>query len=220
MNKKESSLLQETYIQKSRIFLLPLTGLLKNKYFRETNTYVSSPDLICDDYPDGISFDDKTLIVSYSKSYKAKQDNIYNQISASFKNISVEETGWDRYENTLMSNRNFVGFHESMDEFIYTFDLSKYPRDWDNFMKGRYSLMTDRAKVMIKEYRWSSLLPIEQRKLYCYLYLNKDESCFKEFADELKISIEMLKEVRELCDKPNLKLETYTCSIKEKMNEA
>jgi len=227
MNKKESSLLQKSYLQKSKLFLLPLTGLIKNKYFTETNTYISSPDLVCGDYPNGISFDDKILIVTYSKIYKIKQDNIYNQINNNFKNISIQETGWEKYETILMSNKRFVGFHESPDEYLYTYDLSGYTSDWSNFMKGRYSQMTEKAKQIIKNYKWSSLLPTEQKKLYCYLWpdanfddkKNEEGNCFKFFADELGIPIQDLEEVKELCSKPNLKLETFVCSEKKQLDE-
>lgn len=219
MSEKEPSLLQKDYIQKSRIFLLPLTGLKRDKTFRETNTYTSSSDLQSAEYPNGISFDDKILIVCYTKKYKEKQDNLYNQVNANFKDIFVEETGWDKHENILISNRNFLGFHETKDEYIYTFDLCNWYEDWNMFMRGKYSKMTDKAKDLIKEYRWSFLKPIEQRKLYCYLYLNKDESCLKDFAEELGVPIDSLKKVKELCDKPNLRLETFECCKKKELNE-
>lgn len=224
MGKNESSLLQETYIQKSRLFLLPLTGLTNNKYFKATNTYIASPDLVCDDYPEGISFTDEILIIAYSKGYKIKQDNIYNQLEANFKNISVEETGWDKYETTLLANKRFMGFHETVDEYLYTYNLHEYASDWTNFMKGRYSQMNEKTKKLIRNYRWSSLQEIEQRKLYCYLWPNEvppneKDNCFKFFADELGIPIEDLEQVKELCSKPNLKLETYICSEKKQLNE-
>lgn len=219
MSEKEPSLLQKTYIQKSRLFLLPLTGLVRNKYFPPTNTYISSPDLNCEGYIDGINFEDEILIIAYSKSYKIKQDNIYNQVTSNFKNISIEETGWDKYESLIMSNKRFMGFHESQDEFLYTFDLSEWHTDWNLFLKGRYSQMSKRAKRIIKEYKWTSLQAIEQKKLYCYLYPNEDESCFEEFANELGLQVDDLKRVQELCSKPNLKLETYICSQKKQLDE-
>ncbi len=206
-------------MQKSKLFLLPLTGLLKNKYFKITNTYISSPDLISLEYPDGINFDDRIIIVVYSKEYKIKQDNIYNQVSSKFKNISIEETGWEKYETDIInSNKRLLAVHETIDEFIYTFDLSDWNKDWSNFLKGRYSLLSRKAKDTIKEYRWPSLKDIERRKLYCYLYPN-EENCFKDFAEDLKVPIEDLKEVKELCSKPNLKLETYILSEQKQLNE-
>lgn len=219
MSKKEPSLLQKSYIQKSKLFLLPLTGLRKNKYFKETNTYISSPDLMSLEYPNGIGFDEKIIIVVYSKDYKIRQDNIYNQVVSGFKNISIEETAWDKYETEVIaSNRRFLAVHETSDEFIYTFDLADWSKDWDNFVKGRYSLMSSKAKDLIKDYRWNSLTLIERRKLYCYLYPN-EENCFKDFAEDLEVPIEDLKEVKELCSKPNLKLETYILSEKKQLNE-
>lgn len=224
MSKNESSLLQEEYIQKSRLFLLPLTGLKINNYFKATNTYIASPDLISDEYPEGISFADEILILAYSKEYKIKQDNIYNQVQANFKNISLEETGWDKYENILIANKRFMSFHESPEEYLYTFNMHHFANDWSYFLKGRYSKMSDKAKNIVKDYRWSSLKPIEQRKLYCYLWPNEtppDEKkgCFEFFAEELGIPVEDLEQVKELCSKPNFKLETYTYSEKKQFNE-
>lgn len=216
---KKTSLLQETYLQKSRIFLLPLTGLSKDKYFREINTYMCSPDLTSTDYPEGIGFEDKLLIVNYSKSYKVKQDNIYNQVTANFKNISIEETGWDKYETKLMSNKTFSGLHETADELIYTFDLSNWSDDWNFFMKGKYSKISKRAKELVRNYRWTSLSEIDQKKLYCYLYLNEDQNCFKDFAEELGVPVGDLQQIGELCSKPDLKLETFICSKKKELNE-
>lgn len=219
MNKKEPSLLQETYIQKSRLFLLPLTGLIRNKYFPPTNTYISSPELISSEYPEGINFDDQVLIIAFSKEYKIKQDNIYNQVIANFKNVNIEETGWDKYESVIMSNRRFMGFHETHDEFVYTFDLSEWCDDWRCFMKGRYTKMSERAKKIIKDYKWATLQAIEQKKLYCYLYSNKDETCFEDFAEELGYPVEELRSVKELCSKPDLRLETYKFLQKKQLDE-
>lgn len=224
MSEKLNSLLEKTYIQKSRLFLLPLTGLKRHAHFRETDTYISAPELIATQYPEGITFDDKILIVVYSKLYKIKHDNIFNQINSNFKNIDAgDETGWDIYENSVVSNRYIIAFHETQDEFIYTFDLSDWTKDWHLFLKGRYSQMSKKAKDLVKNYRWNSLKPIEQRKLYCYLYPSEtfpDEkkTCFEKFSEDLGYPVAELEKVKELCSKPNLKLETFKITKKE-LNE-
>lgn len=219
MNKKEPSLLQKTYIQKSRLFLLPLTGMTKNKHFSPTNTYISAPDLISSEYPEGIGFIDEILIVAYSKEYKIRQDNILSQVQANFKNISIEETGWERYESVIISNRRFISVHETDDEFLYTFDFSDWHNDWNLFIKGRYTLISSKAKQIIKDYQWTALKPVEQKKLYCYLYSNEDLSCFEDFADDLGYPVEELKQVRELCSKPDLRLETYKIPKKKQLDD-
>lgn len=218
MSSKESSLLQRTYLQKSRLFLLPLTGLTKDKYFKSTNTYISSDDLVSDAYPYGISKYDEILIITYSKDYKVKDEQLYDKIRSKFKDISSDETlltGWEKFETeVLLSNSNFLAFHEVEEEFVYTYDLSEWHTDWDYFIKGSYSKLSEKAKEKIMSFRWSSLNKVARDKLYCYLYPT-EEKCMLAFAEELKIEIKDLLQVKELCDKPDFDLETFKCLIKE-----
>lgn len=205
------SLLQKAYIQKSRIFLLPLTGLKKDKIYRPTNTYISSPTLISNDHPKGLSIQDETLILTYSKNYERNEINSINKLK-----INNPINNWDKFETeVLMSNRNFTGFFESRDEYIYTFDLSDWSSDWTNFINGSYSKFSADAKRKIIDFRWKTLVEVEQRKLYCYLYPSQEE-CIRSFARELSIDmkdfekqVQVLKEAGELCSKPNLDLEMY-----------
>lgn len=217
---EESSLLQRTYIQKSKLFLLPLTGVKRDKYFKPTNTYISAPELTSQDYKGGISPHDQILIITYSKSYKQKDKELYDMVAGKFKEIAKTEDirpTWDDFEAELMGNPNFLAFHESTDEYIYTYDLSNWSDDWKNFISGRYSLFTDEAKKSILNYRWSLLTQIAQKKLYCYLYPYKEE-CRKSFAEELDESVEDLARVKELCNRPNLPLETYKCTLSKQEN--
>lgn len=205
------SLLQKAYIQKSRIFLLPLTGIRKDKIYRPVNTYIASPTLVSTDYPNGLTIQDETLILTYSKEYEMNEINSINKLK-----INNPINNWERFEtDVLMSNRNFTGFYESQDECIYTFDLSDWSSDWTNFINGSYSKFSPDAKKRIIDFRWKSLREDEQKKLYCYLYPFQEE-CIRSFARELSTerrdfekNIELLKEAKELCSKPNLDLETY-----------
>jgi hypothetical protein len=59
------------------------------------------------------------------------------------------------------------------------------------------------------------LIEHEQKKLYCYLYPFQEE-CIRSFARELSAdkkdfekNVELLREAKELCSKPDLNLETY-----------
>lgn len=224
MSSKEYSLLQKTYIQKSGLFLLPLTGLPKSKHFKYTNTYLSSSDLLSDAYPNGISIHDQILIITYNKSYKTKDEELYKKIESSgFKALSGEEslpTGWEKFETEiLISNPNFLALHELEDEFVYTYNLSDWDSDWKCFLKGRYSLMSEKAKDKIIKFRWKSLHQTAQHQLYCFLYPN-EEKCMQAFAEELEIPLEDLLQVKELCSKPDFKLETYKCLLKQKTHEA
>lgn len=205
------SLLQKAYIQKSRIFLLPLTGMRKDKIYRPINTYIASPTLVSTDYPNGLTIQDETLILTYSKEYETNEINSINKLK-----LNNPINNWEKFEtDVLMSNRNFTGFYESQDEYIYTFDLSDWSSDWTNFINGSYSKFSADAKKKIIDFRWKSLREDEQKKLYCYLYPFQEE-CIRSFARELSTerkdfqkNVELLKEAKELCSKPNLDLETY-----------
>lgn len=210
-----ATLLQETYIQKSRVFLLPLTGMKKDKRFIPCNTYISSDDLISEVYPHGISRSDQILIITFPIEYEEMEDKLNNRIKEKLKLDKDTLSGWEEHKiRTLMSNPKFIGFHKTEEDLIFTFDLSKWSSDWNCFIKGRYSLFGDDAKDEVIKFRWPSLSQIEQRKLYCYLYPYKEE-CLKAFAEDLDLSIRDLAQVKELCSKPNFSLEDYKFNLKK-----
>lgn len=217
----KESVLQQSYIQKSRLFLLPLVGIIKDKNFKSLNTYISSPSLVSDEYPNGISSKDEILIVTYPKKYR--EFNLYSKFEKLIED-EVFKSPWEKFEiESIMSNRKFIAYHELEDEIAYTFDLSDFGSDWRCFLKGRYSLFSEKAKEKIIDFRWKSLYPIEQKKLYCYLYPYKDE-CIKIFSDQLEVPVEELLRVKELCSKPNFNLENYVperlkSKIEEDLNE-
>lgn len=219
---EQTSLLQKTYIQKSLLFLLPLTGIKRDRYFKVTNTYLASSNLISKEYyENGISVEDQILIVTFSNQYKQKDREMYDQLSSKFKEIAKKEDikpKWDDYEIELMSNPNFLAFHEASDEYIYTYDMSNWSADWNNFVNGKYSKFSEDAKSSIIDYRWTALTPVAQKKLHYYLYPYEEEAR-REFAKELQVSTKLLKEVRELCSKPNLALETYKCNVQKKQED-
>lgn len=207
----DTSLLQRTYIQKSRIFLFPLTGIKKDRVFNPINTYVSSPDLIGDRYPYGIGETDRILIVNYEKKRKEYLDELAATAVKKPKFTEEQAKMWESFEyDFILNNTLFIAMHETDDEIIYTFDMTDWKFDWDNFLRGRYSLLSQSAKDRIINYRWTSLRPEEKKKLMCYLYPNKEE-CLQTFAKQLNESVEDLRTVKELCSKPDLKLETFKC---------
>jgi hypothetical protein len=68
------------------------------------------------------------------------------------------------------------------------------------------------------DYKWEDLSQKAKDQLHCYLYPNKPE-CLEVFAKDLGMSIEDLKEIGELCSKPDSVKETFEYEIKEKINE-
>lgn len=201
--------MQQTYIQKSRLFLFPLVGIRNDRVFRPTNTYVSSKSLKTYEYPDGIRPRDHILILCYPREYSQ----------------GIVADAWSSFESEqIVANQKFLGIHETEDEFIYTMNMASWSSDWRHFLHGKYSLFSDKAKKMILNFRraadGSSLLkPTEHRKLYCYLY-PYEEKCVESFAEELGMPTLDLKEVRELCSKPDMAQEGFRCeNLKESLNE-
>lgn len=216
VKKSDNSLLQKTYVQKSKLFLLPLTGIKRDAIMRPTNSYVSSPDLICDVYPYGISRSDYILVVNFSKSYKIDSDKLSKSTERKLKYTQEVSNSWDNFElDYILSNPAFIKMHETEDEYIYTFDMSDWKYEWNSFLAGRYSQFSKTAKDRILRYRWNDLKNSERNKMHCYLYPNKEE-CLRIFADDLKVSIEDLREVKELCSKPDFKLEMFRCELIKK----
>jgi hypothetical protein len=94
------SLLEKTYIQKSGLFLFPLLGIKRQKYYRPDGTYVSDPS-------EDILIEDMYLIVTYPKGY----------------------VDFDEFEySTLLSNRHFDKYYETDRNHVYVFDLAEYWR--------------------------------------------------------------------------------------------
>lgn len=213
------SLLQKAYIQKSRIFLLPLIGIKKDRIYRPTNTYISARGLVSTDFPSGISIQDETIMVVFSKDYEKKELESIMKLK-----LNSPLGNWEKFETeVLMSNRNFTGFYESEEDYIYTFNLSDWSEDWSNFISGSYSKFSSDAKDKIVNFRWKNLAEEERKKLYCYLYPYKDE-CITSFAKELtteprdlEANIQMLREIGELCNKPDLRLEEYEYQVNKKL---
>lgn len=179
------------------------------------NTYISSSGLVSEEYPQGIRPEDKLLIVSYPRTYLEESEKLVQRIShmSQINPEEITETPWKKYEvNSIFANRNFIAYHETSEEMLYTFDLSKYESDWNSFLKGRYSQFNDATKQKIIQYRYEDFTSDARKKMFCYLYPYKNE-CVIEFARELDMDIEELKLIKELCNKPDFRLENYTCDL-------
>jgi hypothetical protein len=87
---------------------------------------------------------------------------------------------------------------------IFIFDMSSFASDWDLFLKGKYSEMS----LIVR----NEILNYFEKNSGNYIYLNSflfPEKWFKRYAEILDVSEELLKEVGELCDVPNLAKEQF-----------
>ena len=109
------------YFQKSKIFLLPLTGMKKRGKYEVTNTYLYW------DKCDGI--DNYQLIVYYK-----------NNDELEFKEFE---------KNTILQNPNVISCYKVEEGNVYIFDLGKWADDIYSFMNGKYSKLSNKAKDKI-----------------------------------------------------------------------
>jgi hypothetical protein len=115
------------------------------------------------------------------------------------------------FEKTkLLGNKYFEDYLETdKDKGVYIFDLSEYKTDWDFYLQGKYSKLSRNLKLIILTHYAKS------KKNYTYVdsYLNP-EMYFEDYSRILDCSTKLLKQVGELCDKPNLNKECLEINLK------
>lgn len=96
---------------------------------------------------------------------------------------------------------------------IYVFDMSGFASDWDLFLTGKYSQMSLKVR--------NEILNFFDKNSGNYVYVNSflfPKKWFKRYAEILDVSEDLLKEVGELCDIPNLEKEQLNLVLREKCN--
>ena len=96
---------------------------------------------------------------------------------------------------------------------VYTFDFSDLKEDWFYFVKGKYSKMNlERRRKILAYFAKNS-----GNYAYIESYLFPD-SHFKNYAELLDVSVEMLKSVGELCSKPDMEKEILLIEVADLEN--
>lgn len=115
------------------------------------------------------------------------------------------------FEKTkLFGNKLFHDFKETSDKkAVYVFDFSRYKSDWDCFLNGKYSKMSPEHKGKIKSFYGVN----SPNYAYIESFLHPDKY-FGMYSQIMNVKEKLLKEVGELCDKPDLEKETLDISIK------
>lgn len=110
-------------------------------------------------------------------------------------------------KHTLLQHNRLVDKQTSEEFLIYTFDFYDYKKDWLHFVNGNYSKITEKIKRKI--------LNFFDKQSSNYIYMESylfPEKYFNLYAKLLNSDVELLKEVGELCSKPDLKKETFVLS--------
>jgi hypothetical protein len=173
--------LYKKYFQKSRSFLYPFLGIRKNSPFTPVQTFISM-----DEPP--INVKDCKLICVFEPQ---------------------EDTRYPHFEENMIINH--ILYSETIitptGENIYIFDFSPLKTDWELFLKGKYSLLSDDFKKAIRLHYGASTQEYEYMDSYLF-----PERYFEIYAALLDIEIAMLRKVGELCDPYDEEQETFILS--------
>lgn len=104
----------------------------------------------------------------------------------------------------LLGNRHFHEFIQVEEkQGVYVFDLSIMKEDWDHVLNGKYSKISKEHKQSIRHFIGlnSPHLPY----IDLFLFPNKHFHLYSELSG---IEVDVLKDVGELCDLPDLDKET------------
>lgn len=106
--------------------------------------------------------------------------------------------------NKLFNDFKFVGQNKA----VYVFDFSSMSDDWNHIISGKYSRISENHKKSIRTFIGvnSPHLPYIDSFLF-------PERHFRLYSELMGVKEEMLREVGELCDPPNLEFETLKISI-------
>lgn len=91
---------------------------------------------------------------------------------------------------------------------VFTFDFSDLENDWSHLIMGKYS----KISINIKR----KILDFFDKNGGNHIYVNSylfPEKFFDNYASILNVPVELLKEVGELCDKPNLEKELLILDV-------
>lgn len=180
------------YVQKSKLFLYPALDIERGGSVTPIETYTS--------WKDYYSTKDCKLICLYHL-----RDDI------EFKNFE---------KVVLLNHPKFCDFKqvesETGNDGVYVFDFINHKDDWDNFLVGRYSELSDSHKKKIQKF--FSNAGTNYPYIESYLYPEKYYATYAKILAEKKDRKEMeghLRYANELCDKPVWELEELKVTIKD-----
>jgi hypothetical protein len=176
------------YVQKSRLFMYPALGIKRGGSVTPIETYVSLKD-----YYDET---DHKLICLYHLR---------------------DDTEFKNFEKTnLLGNPKFYDFKQVEEgKGIYVFDFSSDKEDWDNFIVGHYSKLSEAHKKKVQAFFGNA--GSNYAYIQSYLYPDRYYAMYAEILAEKKDRESMMESLRhavELCEKPDWKLERLEITIK------
>jgi hypothetical protein len=118
-------------------------------------------------------------------------------------------------KNVLLKHNRLSDFVKLNDtEVLYTFDFSDIGDDWMNIINGRYSKMNPTIKRKIRDHF--------DKNGSNYMYMDSflfPEKYFNIYSELLGVNENVLREVGELCTKPDMEKEILTVNVEELQNK-
>tara|TARA_R110002020_G_scaffold431389_5_gene641404 strand:+ start:80 stop:673 length:594 start_codon:yes stop_codon:yes gene_type:complete len=111
-------------------------------------------------------------------------------------------------KNILTKHSRLTDFVKNANKSIFVFDFSDLEDDWGYILDGRYSKLKLSTKNKILKFFDKH----SGNYAYMYSYLIPEKH-FDEYSHILGVDSELLKQVGELCNKPNLEKETLIMEI-------
>ena len=189
MAKKQIPDIYVDYFQKSKVFLLPALNIKRGTSVTPIETYLS--------WGDEISVNDNKLICLYH----LRDDEEF---------ISYEE-------RFLLGNPLFDDYKEVGEgKAAYIFDFTEYKEDFQHIVNATYSQISQELKTKIRDIYGAGSSNYNFIKTYLY-----PEKYYERYAELLCPTVgdrpemvDLLKEVGELCSKPDFKKEKLKMSVK------
>ena len=170
------------YFQKSKVFLYPLLGIKKGIRFVPLQTYISWG---------------KKFPESKNKFFCLYEINKKNKDSF---NLFLKHIK----ENIYFDSYSLIKHKDDKKLWLFEFDLSVYKTDLKHFKKGKYSNFSKITKHIIKAFFGDTGTIAEYIESYLYPGYFYDV-----YAEILKVPVEDLRDVGQLCDKPDMKKENF-----------
>jgi len=144
-------------------------------------------------------------------------DNVYDIDENKFLCLYTIEENDKKFKNFefkfLKSHKLFEAYYQLDEEsHLYVFDYGKYKHDLLSFREGKYSKFSIKTKETIAAF-FGEVGNISD---YIQSYIHP-EGYHKRYADFLGVKLEAIKDVYELCSKPDLEKETLVDPIPEKL---
>ena len=106
---------------------------------------------------------------------------------------------------------NYLQNHELFEDYIklddnrhlFIFNYKSLSYDFKNFIKGSYSKISFNSKINIVDFFQSQ----EKISLYIQGFLSPD-TVHEKYAEQLAVDVDLIKNIYEVCDPPNLEKET------------